>query len=90
MGDGEVFSQVEALLEEIRSEEACFTLKDLAINGQDLIKLGFTPGPAIGNCLAQLLEQVQDEKLPNEKEALIKAVRNGLCAVPRNERRNDT
>ena len=67
------FSQVEALLEEILAEEACFSLKDLAINGQDLIKLGFEPGPNMGACLSKLLEQVQDEKIPNEKEALLNA-----------------
>ena len=74
-GDTAVFSQVEALLEEILLEEACFTAKDLAVNGQDLINLGFAPGPAIGACLASLLEQVQDEKLPNEKQALLQAAR---------------
>ena len=69
------FSQVEVLLEEILAEEACFSLKDLAINGQDLIELGFEPGPAMGACLGALLEQVQDEVLPNEKEALLNAAK---------------
>ena len=72
-GDTAVFSQVEALLEETLLEEACFTIKDLAVNGQDLINLGFAPGPAIGACLASLLEQVQDEILPNEKQTLLRA-----------------
>ena len=69
------FPQVEALLEEILAEEACFSLKDLAINGQDLIGLGFEPGPNMGSCLSKLLEQVQDEKIPNEKEALLNAAK---------------
>ncbi len=69
------FSQIEVLLEEILLEEACLTIKDLAINGQDLIELGFTPGPAIGACLAKLLEQVQDETFPNEKEVLLNAAK---------------
>ena len=68
-----MFSQTESILEALLLEEACFTLKDLAINGQDLIKLGFTPGPVIGACLAKLLEQVQDETLPNEKNVLLNA-----------------
>jgi hypothetical protein len=33
------------------------------------------PGPEIGKCLQWLLEQVQDEVLPNEKEALLGAVK---------------
>ena len=65
------FSQTEALLEEILQEEACFSLKDLAINGQDLIAIGYAPGPAIGKCLATLLEQVLDETTPNEKDILL-------------------
>lgn len=77
-GDTAVFSQVEALLEEILLEEACFTIKDLAVNGQDLINLGFAPGPAIGACLASLLEQVQDEILPNEKQTLLHAAKRML------------
>ena len=73
-----VFSQIEALLEEILAEDACFALKDLAVNGEDLIKIGFAPGPAIGMCLATLLEQVQDETLPNEKEILLNAAKSLL------------
>ena len=65
------FSQVEALIEEILAENACLTLKDLAINGRDLMDIGFS-GKAIGNCLETLLALVIDEKLPNEKEPLLK------------------
>ncbi len=76
------FDRIEGLLQEILAEDACFSLKDLAVNGQDLITLGFTPGPAIGKCLAQLLEQVQDEILPNEKAALLTAAKNILLCKP--------
>ena len=72
------FSVIEDLLQEILQEEACFSLKDLAVNGQDLIRIGFVPGPAIGACLAQLLEQVLDEKIPNEKEKLLQAAKTFL------------
>ena len=67
------FRQVRAILEEIRAENACLNLKDLAISGRDLMELGFAPGPAIGKCLESLLSQVMDELLPNEKDALLKA-----------------
>lgn len=69
------FSQVELFLEELLAEAACLTVRDLAIDGKDLIELGFAPGPAIGACLAKLLEQVQDETLPNEKDTLLQAAR---------------
>ena len=64
------FSQLRSLLEEIRAENACLALKDLAVNGHDLMQLGLT-GKAIGQTLNALLEQVIDEALPNEKDALL-------------------
>ncbi len=64
------FSRLREILEEIRAENACLTLRDLAVNGHDLMALGFT-GKAIGTCLNALLEGVLDEALPNEKDALL-------------------
>lgn len=78
-GTGEESSQFQILrgfLQEVLSEEACFTIRDLAINGNDLQNLGFAPGPQMGRCLQTLLEQVQDELLPNEKQALLSAATN--------------
>jgi len=69
------FSGVEALLKEIEAENACLTLKDLAVNGRDLMALGFS-GPAIGKALDQLLTLVLEETVPNEKEALLNAAKN--------------
>ena len=67
------FRQVWSVLEQIRAENACLKLKDLAVSGRDLMELGFAPGPAIGKCLEKLLALVLDEQIPNEKEALMKA-----------------
>ena len=64
------FPLLRSLFREVLSEDACLTIRDLAINGNDLQKLGFTPGPQMGQCLQFLLEQVQDERVANEKEAL--------------------
>lgn len=68
------FDQLRAIIEEIRAENACLSLKDLAVSGHDLMQLGYR-GKAIGQALNALLEQVLDEKIPNEKEALLEAVR---------------
>ena len=68
---GDRFAEISALIEEILQENACLTLKDLAINGKDLLSIGFAPGKEMGACLNWLLEQVLDEKLPNEKAALL-------------------
>lgn len=65
-----VFSAVRGLLAELKAENACLSLKDLAVNGNDLMALGYR-GKAIGTCLNALLEQVVDERLPNERKALL-------------------
>ena len=65
-----VFAEVRQLLADLKAEDACLSLKDLAVNGNDLMALGFQ-GRAIGACLNQLLELVVVERLPNKKEALL-------------------
>ena len=72
--DMEVFWEIEKLLEEIREEDSCLSLKNLAVKGNDLMALGIT-GKAIGQTLNDLLEQVLEETLPNEKNALIAYVK---------------
>ena len=64
------FPKLRSIMAEIQAENACFCLKDLAVNGHDLMGLGYS-GKAIGACLNRLLEQVMEEKLPNEKAALL-------------------
>ena len=66
----QIFDRIYALLAEINAENACLSLKDLAVNGNDLIALGYT-GKAIGITLNRLLELVLDEQLPNRKEDLL-------------------
>ena len=66
------FSEIRQILSDLEAEAACLSLKDLAINGHDLMALGIT-GPAIGKTLNRLLSQVLDEQLPNEKNMLLQA-----------------
>lgn len=72
------FTILRTLTAEVLQEDACFSLKDLAVDGNDLVALGFVPGKAIGQCLTSLLNQVVEETLPNEKEALLAAAREML------------
>ena len=69
------FGQLRSLLDEIHQEDDCFTIKNLAINGYDLIELGMDPGPQIGQCMTFLLNLVQDEIIPNSKEELLTAAK---------------
>lgn len=61
----------ERLLDRLEEEHACLTLRDLQINGQDLMKLGVPAGKQIGEILNRILEEVTDGDLPNEKEILM-------------------
>ena len=56
-------------LDALLAEQPCFTLKNLAVNGNDLKAFGLK-GPALGDALKQLLEAVMDGRVANEKEAL--------------------
>lgn len=76
----DVFDRTHGLIHEILSENACLSLKDLAVNGRDLMALGYS-GKAVGHCLSFLLEQVVDEKLPNEKDSLLAAAKMRLQEV---------
>lgn len=62
-------------MEEVLAEDQCFSLRHLAINGKDLLCLGIPQGPEIGRILNVLLEQVVEEALPNEPDALKEAAR---------------
>ena len=72
------FSETETLLRQILSETLCLGLKDLAVNGRDLGELGCPAGPQMGAILQHLLEQVGEEKLPNDRQALLSEARRCL------------
>lgn len=79
MGKGKViFAEIRALLQEILEENSCLSIRDLQVDGKDLLSLGFAPGKELGACLDHLLEQVLREELPNEKEALLLAAKEYL------------
>lgn len=62
------------VLNEVIEQQACFSLKDLAVNGGDLIAAGMKPGKEIGAVLNQMLELVLNDECANDKDALLKAV----------------
>ena len=71
-----------ALLEQILRENACFQLKDLAVNGNDLLKIGIKKGPRLGVILKKLLELVVDEAVPNERKALLQQAKALSITLP--------
>lgn len=64
--------KVENELDLILAQNECFTLKDLKINGGDLINLGFNKGKEIGETLKYLLDIVIDNPKLNERDALVR------------------
>jgi len=69
----EHFDELRQIRDRLLAEEACFSLKDLALNGHDLMALGYE-GKAIGQALNRLLELVMDEQVENTKEALLQVI----------------
>ncbi len=67
----EYISSLLQIFEKIERENQCFSLKDLKLNGNDLIELGIKPSKEIGVILNKLLLSVIDEKVENEKQKLI-------------------
>ncbi|MDR0290833.1 MAG: CCA tRNA nucleotidyltransferase [Treponema sp.] len=59
-------------VEKIIAESRVFSLKDLAICGNDLVALGIKPGKTIGIILNELLETVLDDPAQNNRENLLK------------------
>ena len=59
-------------LEEIESENACFRISDLDINGKDLAAAGIPASPEMGRLLEALLDEVMGDKLENKKDSLLK------------------
>ncbi len=72
--DTAFFAQIQQLLQEILAENACLSLKDLVVNGHDLMALGYT-GPQIGAQLNKLLQLVLEEAAANDRQALLQILK---------------
>lgn len=60
-----------AIAKEISEEKPCLSVKMLAVSGNDLRDI-VPPSPLMGKILSKLFEEVVDEKLINERSALLK------------------
>lgn len=59
-------------IQEIIEKDECVTVKDLKINGDDLMNLGYKQGKEIGVALKMLLEKVIEDPELNERKKLVK------------------
>lgn len=66
-----VLRLVEQKLDTVLQEGQCFSREKLAVNGKDLLALGFPQGRQLGEALDALLNLVIDEQLPNQRTVLL-------------------
>ncbi len=70
---------VETLLDSMVARRQALKRRDLAICGTDLMQLGIGEGPAIGRMLASLFEDVVEERVENDRDALMEIARRKLA-----------
>jgi len=74
-GEPPPLDEIDALLrfrEVVEQERSSpHRLRDLAVDGNDLIELGFKPGPQLGRILHELLDAVVDEPALNTRDQLL-------------------
>jgi tRNA nucleotidyltransferase (CCA-adding enzyme) len=76
--DLEKLSRFRAVLQKERRHP--HRLKDLAVDGNDLIELGMKPGPEIGRVLHDLLHDVVEDPSRNTKDELLRRARAKVSA----------
>jgi tRNA nucleotidyltransferase/poly(A) polymerase len=71
-GEGEGLAELIGRVDRVLAGNHALSLKDLAVNGRDLMALGIKPGRRMGIILKELLETVVDDPDSNNREALLK------------------
>lgn len=71
---------MESLMEEILEEHQCFKLRDMAINGSDLIRMGVPEGKQIGQILHSLFNMVLMDECENDHDVLMERAKEFLTA----------
>ena len=66
----QVLNETKRLFEEIMEEKNCLSIKELKINGKDLMNMGVPQGKEIGEILSWLLDQVLENPKLNDREKL--------------------
>lgn len=66
--------KTEALYRQIIENGDCLSIKELAINGRDLMEIGYKSGPKLGEMLNELFDTVLKNPSLNNREELTKIV----------------
>ena len=62
---------IRRLYEEVKHDNECMSLKNLAVKGADLIAAGVSPGPGLGSILQKMLEDVIEDPSHNDRDYLM-------------------
>ena len=81
-------AQVEALVSRVLDEGLCFTTRQLCVNGDDLAAIGVARGPQMGLFLERLLDEVVDERLENNRQALLSQAVRWLASPGENSQKS--
>ena len=70
-----LLDEIEGLAIEILAEEDCLSVRDLAVNGHDVMAMGIPEGPEVGRILDACMELVLSGEAANDREVLIGRIR---------------
>ena len=66
--------ELQKMARAVIAQGQCFSLKDLAVSGQDVLDTGLPAGPLVGQALTKLLDQVVNGTLPNDRDILLQTL----------------
>ncbi len=67
----EEYNRLEKIIDDLLEKQRCFSLKQLAINGDDLTAIGIPPSKNTGRILNTLLEMVINGEIENDYNVLL-------------------
>lgn len=68
------FDKIKDVAEHIIADKHCFSIRDLAVGGKDVMSVGIASGPEVGRVLSTMLEHVINGELPNERDILLETI----------------
>ncbi len=74
----EYISELEQMYKDIVAAGDCLKIKDLKINGKDLINMGVPQGQRIGEILNAIFDQVVDDPSINDRDTLLKLAKEAI------------
>lgn len=66
--------EAKQMVDDVINTKQCFSIKDLAVNGNDVMSYGVPKGKMVGQVLSYILNAVLDGQVPNDKDEIKKFV----------------